>query len=118
MATIDMPSALSQRVLNALKADPRTVDLRQQAPHFFSLAARMLDLFEEDAMIDVLSEVCYPPSSLPKMCWCINNLTMTRASESVPPRLLTMRITQEVRWEKGQNSCEGLTRLKDSVSSH
>lgn len=57
MATIDMPNALSQRVLNALKADPRTVDLRSQAPHFFSLGARMLELFEEDEMVDVLSEV-------------------------------------------------------------
>ena len=57
MATIDMPHALSQRVLNALKADPRTVDLRTQAPHFFSLGARMLELFEEDDMVDVLSDV-------------------------------------------------------------
>ena len=57
MATIDMPSALSQRVLNALKADPRTVDLRAQAPHFYSLGVRMLELFEEDEMAEVLAEV-------------------------------------------------------------
>ncbi|KAI9725856.1 MAG: DNA replication protein [Chrysothrix sp. TS-e1954] len=56
MATIDMPSPLSQRVLNALKADPKSVDLRAQAPHFYSLGARMLELFEEDEMADVLTE--------------------------------------------------------------
>ncbi|KAI9654416.1 MAG: DNA replication protein [Alyxoria varia] len=55
MATIDMPSALSTRVLNALKADPRTVDLRAQAPHFYSLGVRMLELFEEDEMAEVLA---------------------------------------------------------------
>ncbi|KAL9061275.1 MAG: hypothetical protein Q9162_000149 [Coniocarpon cinnabarinum] len=51
-----MPHALSSRVMNALKADPRTVDVRAQAPHFYTLAARMLDLFEEDEMVDVLSD--------------------------------------------------------------
>ena len=69
MATIDMPSSLSQRVLNALKADPKSVDLRAQAPHFYSLGARMLELFEEDEMSDVLIEVrsfckVLPPSTL------------------------------------------------------
>lgn len=58
MATIDMPNALSSRVMNALKADPRTVEVRAQAPHFYSLGARMLELFEEDEMVDVLSDVC------------------------------------------------------------
>lgn len=57
MATIDMPAALSQRVMNALKADPKTVDLRSQAPHFYNLGARMLELFEEDEMVGVLSDV-------------------------------------------------------------
>lgn len=31
--TLDMPTALSPRVLNALKADPKTVDLRALAQH-------------------------------------------------------------------------------------
>ena len=57
MATIDMPSALTSRVVNALKADPKTVDIRAQAPHFYSLGARMLELFEEDDLVDVLSDV-------------------------------------------------------------
>ena len=57
LVTIDPPSALSPRVLNALKADPRTVDLRALAPHFYNLGARILELFEEEAMIEVLSDV-------------------------------------------------------------
>jgi GINS complex subunit 3 len=55
--TLDPPSALAPRVLNALKADPRTVDLRALAPHFYNLGARILELFEEEEMIDVLSDV-------------------------------------------------------------
>ena len=57
LVTLDLPAALSQRVLNALQADPRTVDLRTLAPHFYSLGARMLDLFEEEEMTDILSNV-------------------------------------------------------------
>jgi len=58
MATIDLPNSLSARVLNALKADPRTVDLRSQAAHFFTLGARMLELFDEEEIADVLTDVC------------------------------------------------------------
>ena len=58
IVNLDIPASLAPRVLNALKADPRTVDLRAQAPHFYELAARVLDLFEEDEIVDVLNEVC------------------------------------------------------------
>lgn len=54
MATIDMPPCLAPRVINALKADPLSVDLRAQAPHFYALGARMLELFEDQDMVDVL----------------------------------------------------------------
>lgn len=60
LVTLDPPSALSSRVLNALKADPRTVDLRALAPHFYDLGARILELFEEEEMIEVLSDVRTP----------------------------------------------------------
>ena len=60
IVNLDLPTSLSPRVLNALKADPRTVDLRVLAPHFYELAARTLDLFEEDEIVDVLSEVYMP----------------------------------------------------------
>jgi GINS complex subunit 3 len=55
--TLDLPSCLSPRVLNALKADPKTVDLRAQSSHFYELAARVLELFEEDDVVEVLTEV-------------------------------------------------------------
>lgn len=45
--------------MNALKADPRTVDLRALAPHFYNLSERILELFEEEEMVDVLSNVCF-----------------------------------------------------------
>lgn len=42
--------------MNALKADPKSVDLRAQAQNFYAFAARILDLFEDDDMLDVLTE--------------------------------------------------------------
>ncbi|KAA8894753.1 hypothetical protein FN846DRAFT_386810 [Sphaerosporella brunnea] len=52
--TLDIPSALSPRVQNALKADPRTVELRSLATHFYGLGQRVLGLFEEDELCEVL----------------------------------------------------------------
>lgn len=56
LASMDMPTALGPRVLNALKADPKSVELRAQAQHFYGLGVRMLDLFEDDEMVDVLMD--------------------------------------------------------------
>ncbi|CAF9918772.1 MAG: DNA replication protein [Gomphillus americanus] len=53
--TTDLPPSLAPRVLNALKANPRTVDLRALASHFYELSARVLDLFDEDEIVDVLT---------------------------------------------------------------
>ncbi|OIW25620.1 GINS complex, Psf3 component [Coniochaeta ligniaria NRRL 30616] len=53
-ATIELPSPLSQEVFQALKADPRAVPLRDQSAHFYSLATRMLDLFDEKELTAVL----------------------------------------------------------------
>ena len=55
--SLDLPSSLSPRVLNALKADPKTVDLRALASHFYGLAGRVLELFEEEEVADIVSEV-------------------------------------------------------------
>ncbi|KAI5843165.1 DNA replication complex GINS protein psf3 [Tricharina praecox] len=52
--TLDIPVALSPRVQNALKADPRTVELRSLATHFYGLGERVLGLFEEEVLCDVL----------------------------------------------------------------
>ncbi|KAM0716759.1 hypothetical protein Q7P37_008204 [Cladosporium fusiforme] len=54
--TMDMPEALSKRVVNALKADPKTVRVRDQAPHFYGLGARMLELFDEEELVEILTE--------------------------------------------------------------
>ncbi len=51
-------------VINALKADPRTVDLRALVPHFYSLGTRILDLFEEEEIVDVLVDVRRCPISV------------------------------------------------------
>ncbi|OJD23222.1 DNA replication complex GINS protein psf3, partial [Blastomyces percursus] len=56
LVNLELPSALSEKVLNALKADPRTVDLRSLAPHFYRLGVRMLELVEAEEMVDVLME--------------------------------------------------------------
>lgn len=54
--TMDMPGALSKKVVNALKADPKTVLLREQATHFYALGARMLELFDEEELVELLTE--------------------------------------------------------------
>lgn len=58
LVTLDMPTALQQRVINALKADPKSVDVRALATHFYGLGVRMLELFEEEELVDVLGDVC------------------------------------------------------------
>ena len=55
---LDFPAPLQQRVINALKADPKTVDLRAQAPHFYALGARIMELFDDRTVLDTLLEVC------------------------------------------------------------
>lgn len=57
LAALDMPAALGARVLNALRADPRAVDIRAQAPWFYALGERMLELFDDEDLIEVLEEV-------------------------------------------------------------
>ncbi|CAD6581297.1 MAG: DNA replication protein [Alectoria sarmentosa] len=56
LCALDLPASISPRVLAALKAGPKTVDLRQLASHYYELAARVLELFEEEEIVDVLSE--------------------------------------------------------------
>ncbi|KAJ2904353.1 DNA replication protein [Zalerion maritima] len=52
--SLTLPSSLSTSVSQALKADPRAVALRDQSAHFYALGVRMLDLFEEPELGDVL----------------------------------------------------------------
>ena len=57
LVTLDFPPAMQMQVINALKADPKSVDLRGQAPHFYALGARVLELFESEERTDVLLDV-------------------------------------------------------------
>ncbi|KAK1028938.1 DNA replication protein [Friedmanniomyces endolithicus] len=54
LATLEMPSALGPKVMNALTADATSVELRQQAQWFYGLGERMLELFEDEEMGAVL----------------------------------------------------------------
>ena len=52
--TLNLPPPLRDEVVQALKADPRAVPLRDQSAHFYALATRMLDLFEDADLAAVL----------------------------------------------------------------
>jgi len=52
--TFDLPPALSNDVVQALKADPRSVPLRDQSAHFYALATRMMELSDEPELASVL----------------------------------------------------------------
>ncbi|KAA8575031.1 hypothetical protein MFRU_002g03420 [Monilinia fructicola] len=56
LVTLDLPACLAPRVLNALKADPKSVELRNLAQNFYGLGVRVLELFEEEEVCDVLME--------------------------------------------------------------
>ncbi|CAL3963465.1 unnamed protein product [Diplocarpon coronariae] len=56
LVTLDLPPSLAPRVMNALKAEPKSVDLRALAQNFYGLGARILELFEEEEVCDVLTE--------------------------------------------------------------
>jgi GINS complex subunit 3 len=79
-----MPDALAERVMNALKADPRTVDLRALAPHFYTLGERILEIFEEEEMVDVLIDVFSTSRFRRVICFYANHQMQTfkkRAAE-------------------------------------
>ncbi|KAL9022338.1 MAG: hypothetical protein Q9185_000453 [Variospora sp. 1 TL-2023] len=53
LVSIDLPASLAPRVLHALQADARTVDLRALELGFYEGASRVLELLEEDGEVDV-----------------------------------------------------------------
>lgn len=59
MVALETPESLSARVLNALKADPRTVELRALTPYFYGLAIKILEFYEEEEIVNVLSAVSW-----------------------------------------------------------
>ncbi|KAL8997326.1 MAG: hypothetical protein Q9169_003360 [Polycauliona sp. 2 TL-2023] len=50
LLTLDLPTSLSPRVLNALKADAKSVDLRGLEVYFFEGASRVLELLEDEGV--------------------------------------------------------------------
>jgi hypothetical protein len=93
LVTLDLPDALAPRVLNALKAEARSVELRSLAPHFYALATRMLELFDDDEMLDVLSEVGgHRLSFLARAQVLIGSI---RVSSGVPPVSRTRHTIRE-----------------------
>ena len=60
LVNLDFPAPLQARVVNALEADPKTVDIRAQAPHYYALGAKILELFDDDQIVDVLLKVTIP----------------------------------------------------------
>ncbi|KAF6816545.1 DNA replication complex GINS protein psf3 [Colletotrichum sojae] len=52
--TLNLPPALSNQVVQALKADPRAVPVRDQSAHFYGLGTRILDLFDERELSEVM----------------------------------------------------------------
>lgn len=66
LGSLDSPPALGQRVMNALRADPKSVDLRAQAQWFYGLGERMLELFEEEETVEVLTDVRLFTSHCPR----------------------------------------------------
>jgi GINS complex subunit 3 len=57
MVTLDFPAAMQGKVVNALKADPKSVDLRAQASYFYEVGGRVLELFEDEDLEGVLGDV-------------------------------------------------------------
>ena len=51
---IDQPKMFSTRVCNALKADPRSVDLRAQSAYFYAFAIKFLDWTERDDLLQII----------------------------------------------------------------
>ena len=54
---LDMPNALGKRVVNALSADPKSVDVRAQAQFFYGLGQNMLSVVEDLEVMGVLVDV-------------------------------------------------------------
>jgi GINS complex subunit 3 len=52
--SFDLPPPLGNDVVQALKADPRAVPVRDQSAHFYGLATHMMDLSEEKELAAVL----------------------------------------------------------------
>lgn len=101
LASMDVPSALGPKVMAALAAGPKSVDIRAQAQWFYGMGERILNLFDDEELADVLSKVCmavrisrdvYHPDR-----------EISRPSENVHWRSQTRHRTP-ARWERAMSS--------------
>ncbi|KAG6990930.1 nuclear distribution protein PAC1 [Physcia stellaris] len=53
LITLDLPECLGPRVMNALKADAKSVRLRELGGYWYAVLCRVLELFEEDELVGV-----------------------------------------------------------------
>lgn len=51
---IEQPRIFANRVCNALKADPRSVDLRAQSTHFYAFAIKFLEWTEREDLLEII----------------------------------------------------------------
>ncbi|GAO51047.1 GINS complex subunit Psf3 [Saitoella complicata NRRL Y-17804] len=51
---LHLPPPFSSRVRNALKADPKSVDLRAWSPHFYGVGVRLLGVVRDEELVQVL----------------------------------------------------------------
>ena len=57
LASMDVPSALGPKVMAALAAGPKSVDIRAQAQWFYGMGERTLALFDDEELTEVLIKV-------------------------------------------------------------
>ncbi|EME45000.1 hypothetical protein DOTSEDRAFT_70896 [Dothistroma septosporum NZE10] len=56
LASLDLPPALGPKVMAALAAGPKSVDIRAQAQWFYGMGERMLDLFDDEEVAELLDK--------------------------------------------------------------
>lgn len=54
---IELPASMGKKVINALRADPKSVELRQQAAFWFGMSEHMMILLEDEAVQEVIIDV-------------------------------------------------------------
>lgn len=123
--TLDLPAALAPRVLHALRADAKSVDLRLLAQGgFYGLVGRVGELFEVEDVADVVGEVRFMflsfgthilwPCEIDKKTFLrISKFEIVQAHEKFrhsrheqKPLRIT-QLTSAGRWVREPSSCEG-----------
>ena len=110
--TLDFPAPLQTRVINALEADAKSVDIRAQAPHYYALGSKILELFEDDQIVEVLLKVSWHSSLQDR----VDADTRQRHLDKEQQRLQTTRTIQGEHLEKDRSFCADWTKWRGSCS--